>query len=43
MSPHISWASSRRQQRVLSMFVENVQRARRGEELLGVVDLEIGY
>lgn len=43
MSPHISWASSRRQQRVLAMFVENVQRVQRGEEPLGVVDLAIGY
>lgn len=43
MSPHVSWTSPRRQERVIDMFIENLHRLERGEALLGVVDPEIGY
>ena len=43
LSPHISWTSPRRQERVIEMFIENLKRRERGERLLGVVDPEIGY
>jgi phosphoglycerate dehydrogenase-like enzyme len=43
LSPHISWTSPRRQERVVEIFIENLRRAQRGEELIGVVDPEHGY
>lgn len=43
LSPHISWTSPRRQQRVIEHFIENLRRSQRGEDLLGVVDQEHGY
>lgn len=43
LSPHISWTSPRRQERVIEMFIDNLRRADRGEPLLGVVDPEAGY
>lgn len=43
LSPHISWTSPRRQERVIGIFVENLHRSIRGEDLLGVVDPTEGY
>lgn len=43
MSPHVSWTSPRRQERVIDMFIDNLGRAERGAELLGLVDPEHGY
>jgi phosphoglycerate dehydrogenase-like enzyme len=43
LSPHVSWSSPRTLQRTMSLFVENVDRYRTGQELLGTVDLKEGY
>lgn len=43
LSPHISWTSPRRQERVIDVFIDNLHRRARGDELVGVVDPEAGY
>lgn len=43
LSPHVSWTSPRRQERVIDVFVDNVRRRERGERMVGVVDPAQGY
>lgn len=43
VTPHISWKTSRSRQRAAEMFLANLDRFRRGEPLLNVVDIEAGY
>jgi phosphoglycerate dehydrogenase-like enzyme len=43
LSPHVSWSSPRTLRRTMELFVENVDRYRTGQELLGAVNLEEGY
>lgn len=42
-TPHISWSSPAVRQRTLDLFIDNVRRYVRGEELLNIVDKEAGY
>lgn len=43
LSPHVSWTSPRRQERVIDVFIDNLHRRERGEELVGVVNPDEGY
>ena len=43
LSPHVSWSSPRTLRRTMELFVENVDRYRAGQDLLGAVDLKEGY
>ncbi len=43
LSPHVSWSSPRTLRRTMGLFVENIDRYRDGQELLGTVDLKEGY
>ncbi|MFN2520075.1 MAG: D-2-hydroxyacid dehydrogenase [Candidatus Limnocylindria bacterium] len=43
VTPHVSNSSPRVRERTLSLFVENVRRFERGEQLLNVVDKRVGY
>lgn len=43
LSPHCSWAAPGAVERILETFVDNLHRHRRGEPLMGRVDLERGY
>ena len=43
LTPHISWSSPTTMQRTIGMFLENVERYRDGDELIGVVDVAEGY
>jgi phosphoglycerate dehydrogenase-like enzyme len=43
LSPHISWSSPERYDRILGVFLEELARWEAGEPLQNVVDLEAGY
>ncbi len=43
MTPHTAGASQHRSRRNIDRFCENLQRAQRGEEFVGVVDKHLGY
>jgi phosphoglycerate dehydrogenase-like enzyme len=43
LSPHISWSSPRTVRRTFELFVENLDRFRRGAPLASIVDVEAGY
>lgn len=43
MTPHTAGASQLRAPRNVARFCENLERARRGQPLLGVVDKQLGY
>ena len=43
MTPHTAGASPYRAQRNIERFLINLERMRRGEELEGVIDKELGY
>lgn len=43
MTPHTAGASQWRAERNVARFCENLERARRGEPLVGVVDKRLGY
>ena len=43
MTPHTAGASPYRAQRNIERFLTNLERMRRGEELEGVIDKELGY
>jgi phosphoglycerate dehydrogenase-like enzyme len=43
LSPHISWSGAATMARTFELFVENLQRFRRGDGLSGVVDPIAGY
>ncbi len=43
ISPHISWSSPSTTDVTVQLFVDNLRRWRRGEELQGVVDTDAGY
>lgn len=43
LSPHVSWSSPRTMRRTMELFVQNVDRYRGGQSLLGVVDPREGY
>jgi phosphoglycerate dehydrogenase-like enzyme len=43
LSAHISWSDPRATTRIVDLFVENLQRWRRDEPLVGVVDRLVGY
>ncbi|MDP9266149.1 MAG: D-2-hydroxyacid dehydrogenase [Chloroflexota bacterium] len=43
ITPHVSNSSPRVQERTLALFVENVRRFQRGEQLLNLVDKRVGY
>jgi phosphoglycerate dehydrogenase-like enzyme len=43
LSPHVSWSSPRTMRRTMELFVQNVDRYRRGQTLLGIVDPKEGY
>jgi phosphoglycerate dehydrogenase-like enzyme len=43
LSPHISWSAPGALDRLVAPFVENLGRYRRGEPLVGLVDVAAGY
>jgi len=43
LSPHVSWAAPGAFDALVDTFAENLARWRRGESLVGVVDVEAGY
>jgi len=43
LSPHISWVSPKALDWLTDTFLDNLRRYRAGEELEGVVDVELGY
>lgn len=43
LSPHISWSSPERHDRILGIFLEELARWEAGEPLANVVDREVGY
>jgi phosphoglycerate dehydrogenase-like enzyme len=43
ITPHVSWSAPGTVDRSLDLFVANLERWRRGEELAGLVDLSAGY
>jgi len=43
ITPHISYASPRTRERIITIFCENLRRYLRGEPLLNVVDKQAGY
>ena len=43
LTPHLSWSSPRTLRRTMALFVDNLDRYRAGQALLGGVDLEEGY
>lgn len=43
VTPHISWSSPLVRERNIALFVENLRRYLRGEELRNIVDLDAGY
>lgn len=43
LSPHISWSSPERHDRILGVFLEELARWEAGEPLANVVDVEAGY
>ncbi len=43
LSPHVSWSMPNAMDAFLGIFIDNVGRYRRGEDLFGVVDLVEGY
>ncbi len=43
LSPHVSWSMPNALDAFLGIFIDNVGRYRRGEELYGVVDIAEGY
>jgi phosphoglycerate dehydrogenase-like enzyme len=43
LSPHVSWSSPARFARILELFLENLERYRKGEPLEGIVDPVEGY
>jgi len=43
LSPHISWSMPGAAELLIEPFLENLRRYRRGEALLGVVDVAAGY
>jgi phosphoglycerate dehydrogenase-like enzyme len=43
LSPHISWSSPERYDRILGIFLEELGRWQAGEDLENIVDVEAGY
>ncbi|MCZ6784439.1 MAG: NAD(P)-dependent oxidoreductase [Proteobacteria bacterium] len=43
LSPHTSWSGPGALDRLIEPFIENLQRDRKGEPLLHLVDIELGY
>lgn len=43
LSPHVSWTSPRRQERVIAVFIDNLWRRQNAQELLGLVNPQVGY
>jgi phosphoglycerate dehydrogenase-like enzyme len=43
VTPHTSWSSARALDRSVDLFCDNLGRFSRGEEMLNLVDLQVGY
>ena len=43
LTPHTAWSTGRVLDRSIDLFCENLARFRRGEPLLNVVDVSVGY